>query len=142
MSSIEKEKEKNKSKEKNQKSKGNSEIEINYHHKDSTDILNPCLAVFPLNYPNISIINNKTETEWKLGQNRDRKLNTDKSILGINSRIIYESRNKPTMNRNQYILGVINKKRNREIDLYDIDAIFNINQKIRKVENNYYKKRI
>ena len=58
MSSIEKEKEKNKSKEKNQKSKGNSEIEINYHHKDSTDILNPCLAVFPLNYPNISIINN------------------------------------------------------------------------------------
>ena len=138
MSSIEKEKEKNKSKEKNQKSKGNSEIEINYHHKDSTDILNPCLAVFPLNYPNISIINNKTETEWKLGQNRDRKLNTDKSILGINSRIIYESRNKPTMNRNQYILGVINKKRNREIDLYDIDAIFNINQKIRKVENNKY----
>ena len=138
MSSIEKEKEKNKSKEKNQKSKGNSEIEINYHHKDSTDILNPCLAVFPLNYPNISIINNKTETEWKLGQNRDRKLNTDKSILGINSRIIYESRNKPTMNRNQYILGVINKKGNREIDLYDIDAIFNINQKIRKVENNKY----
>ena len=136
MSSIEKEK--IKSKEKKEKSEKNSKIEIKYHHKDSTDILNPCLAVFPLNYPNISMINNEKETEWKLGQNRDRKLTTDKSILGINSRIIYESRNKPTMNRSQYILGVINKKRKREIDLYDIDAIFNINQKIRKIENNKF----
>ena len=120
------------------KSEENSKLQINYHQKESTDTLNPCLAVFPLNYPNISIINDASETEWKLGQNRDRKLITDKSILGINSRIIYESRNKPTMNRNQYVLGVINKKRNREIDLYDIDAIFNINQKIRKVEQNKY----
>ena len=130
--------EKKKSKEKTSKSEENSKIQINYHQKESSDTLNPCLAVFPLNYPNISIINNSTETEWKLGQNRDRKLVTDKSILGINSRIIYESRNKPTMNRNQYVLGVINKKRNREIDLYDIDAIFNINQKIRKIEQNKY----
>ena len=127
-----------KAKEKNSKSEENSKVIIHYHQKDSSDILNPCLAVFPLNYPNISMINNSVETEWKLGQNRDRKLTTDKSILGINSRIIYESRNKPTMNRNQYVLGVINKKRNREIDLYDIDAIFNINQKIRKVEQNKY----
>ena len=132
--------EKKKSKEKSSKPEDNSIIEINYHQKESSDILNPCLAVFPLNYPNISMINNPVETEWKLGQNRDRKLITDKSILGINSRIIYESRNKPTMNRNQYVLGVINKKRNREIDLYDIDAIFNINQKIRKVEQNKYDK--
>ena len=145
MSSIEKEKEKEKKKPKEKKEKEieiekseNTKIEINYHHQDSTDILNPCLAVFPLNYPNISIINNEKETEWKLGQNRNRKLTTDKSLLGINSRIIYESRNKPAMNRNQYILGVINKKRKREIDLYDIDAIFNINQKIRKIENNKY----
>ena len=134
MSSIENKK----SKEKMSKSEENSKLQINYHQKESTDTLNPCLAVFPLNYPNISIINDASETEWKLGQNRDRKLITDKSILGINSRIIYESRNKPTMNRNQYVLGVINKKRNREIDLYDIDAIFNINQKIRKVEQNKY----
>ena len=130
--------EKKKSKEKTSKSEENSKIQINYHQKESSDTLNPCLAVFPLNYPNISMINNSTETEWKLGQNRDRKLITDKSILGINSRIIYESRNKPTMNRNQYVLGVINKKRNREIDLYDIDAIFNMNQKIRKIEQNKY----
>jgi hypothetical protein len=82
------------------------------------------------------IINDPVETVWKLGQNRDRKLINDKSILGINSRIIYESRNKPIMNRNQYILGVINKKRQREIELYDIDTIFNINQKIRKIEKN------
>ncbi len=130
--------EKTKSKEKNNKSEENSKIEINYHQKESNDILNPCLGVFPLNYPNISIINDPTETEWKLGQNRDRKLVKDKSILGINSRIIYESRNKPSMNRNQYVLGVINKKRPREIDLYDIDAIFNINQKIRKIEQNQF----
>ena len=108
-------KEKKKPKEKKEKEieiekSENTKIEINYHHQDSTDILNPCLAVFPLNYPNISIINNEKETEWKLGQNRNRKLTTDKSLLGINSRIIYESRNKPAMNRNQYILGVINKK--------------------------------
>ena len=127
--------EKSKSKEKNTKSE---KIQINYHIKDSSDTLNPCLVVFPLNYPNISIINNPEETEWKLGQNRDRKLATDKSILGINSRIIYESRNKPTMNRNQYILGVMNKKHPREIDLYDVDAIFNINQKIRKIEQNQF----
>ena len=130
--------EKTKSKEKNSKSDENSKIIINYHQKESNDILNPCLAVFPLNYPNISMINNPVETEWKLGQNRDRKLITDKSILGINSRIIYESRNKPTMNRNEYVLGVINKKHPREIDLYDIDAIFNINQKIRKIEQNQF----
>ena len=130
--------EKAKSKEKNSKADENSKIEINYHPKESNDILNPCLGVFPLNYPNISIINDPNETEWKLGQNRDRKLVKDKSILGINSRIIYESRNKPSMNRNQYILGVINKKRRREIDLYDIDAIFNINQKIRKIEQNQF----
>ena len=130
--------EKKKSKEKNKNSDENSKIIINYHQKDSNDILNHCLGVFPLNYPNISMINNPAETEWKLGQNRDRKLVTDKSLLGINSRIIYESRNKPTMNRNEYVLGVIQKKHPREIDLYDIDAIFNINQKIRKIEQNQY----
>jgi len=130
--------EKTKSKEKGSKSDENSKIQIKYHPKESNDILNPCLGVFPLNYPNISMINDPNETEWKLGQNRDRKLITDKSILGINSKIIYESRNKPTMNRNEYVLGVINKKRPREIDIYDIDAIFNINQKIRKIEQNQF----
>ena len=129
-------KEKNKSKEKDIKSEEKTKIQVNYHEKESSDILNPCLGVFPLNYPNIKIINDPVETVWKLGQNRDRKLINDKSILGISSRIIYESRNKPMMNRNQYILGVINKKRQREIDLYDIDTIFNINQKIRKIEKN------
>ena len=129
-------KEKNKSKEKDIKSEEKIKIQVNYHEKESSDILNPCLGVFPFNYPNIKIINDPVETVWKLGQNRDRKLINDKSILGINSRIIYESRNKPIMNRNQYILGVINKKRQREIELYDIDTIFNINQKIRKIEKN------
>lgn len=130
--------EKTKSKKKGTKYDENSKIQIKYHPKESNDTLNPCLGVFPLNYPNISMINDPNETEWKLGQNRDRKLITDKSILGINSKIIYESRNKPTMNRNEYVLGVINKKRQREIDIYDIDAIFNINQKIRKIEQNQF----
>ena len=115
------------------------EIKINYNQlKESSDLINPCLAVFPLNYPSLDIINNTSETIWKLGQNRDRKLSTDKSIFGINSHIIYESRNKPLQNRNQYVLGILNKKTKREIDLYDIEAIFNMNQKIRKIEQNKY----
>ena len=38
---------------KNKNSDENSKITVNYHQKDSNDILNPCLGVFPLNYPNI-----------------------------------------------------------------------------------------
>ena len=91
-----------------------------------------------MNYPSLDVINNSSQTHWKLGQNRDRQLSTDKSILGINSRIIYESRNKPKQNRNQYVLGILNKKTKREIDLYDIDAIFNMSQKIRKIEQNKF----
>ena len=141
MSSKSKHKEKsNEIKEKEKESeKKQIEYNINYHIlKDSSDSINPCLAVFPLNYPSLETINNSSETHWKLGQNRDRKLSTDKSILGINSRIIYESRNKPMQNRNQYVLGVLNKKTKRDIDLYDIDAIFNMNQKIRKLEQNKF----
>ena len=119
------------------KDKSLPELSINYHQiKDSSDTLNPCLAVFPLNYPSLEVINTPSETQWKLGQNRDRKLSSDKSILGINSRIIYESRNKPLQNRNQYVLGILNRKTKRELDLYDIEAIFNMNQKIRKIEQN------
>ena len=132
-------KSKNKEKSIQEKENQNSEITINYHEiKDPSDTINPCLAVFPLNYPSIEIINTPSITQWKLGQNRDRKLSTDKSILGINSRIIYESRNKPMQNRNQYVLGVLNKKTKRELDLYDIESIFNMNQKIRKIEQNKF----
>ena len=137
MSSKSKNEEKsNKTEETEKKS---TEYKINYHPlKDSSDSINPCLAVFPLNYPSLEVINSPTETQWKLGQNRDRKLSSDKSILGINSRIIYESRNKPMQNRNQYILGVLNKKTKRDLDLYEIESIFNMNQKIRKIEQNKY----
>ena len=127
------------SKKTNIKEKPSSELNINYYPiKESSESLNPCLAVFPLNYPSLEVINSPTETQWKLGQNRDRKLSSDKSILGINSRIIYESRNKPLLNRNQYVLGVLNKKTKRDLDLYEIEAIFNMNQKIRKIEKNKF----
>ena len=127
------------SKKANLKEKPSSELNINYYPiKESSESLNPCLAVFPLNYPSLEVINSPTETQWKLGQNRDRKLSSDKSILGINSRIIYESRNKPLLNRNQYVLGVLNKKTKRDLDLYEIEAIFNMNQKIRKIEKNKF----
>ena len=139
MSSKSKNKEKLIQEKEKEKENPNSEITINYHEiKDPSDTINPCLAVFPLNYPSIEIINTPSITQWKLGQNRDRKLSTDKSILGINSRIIYESRNKPMQNRNQYVLGVLNKKTKRELDLYDIESIFNMNQKIRKIEQNKF----
>ena len=122
---------------KNPKENQASELTINYYPiKDSSETINPCLAVFPLNYPSLEKLNNSLETKWRLGQNRDRKLSTDKSILGINSRIIYESRNKPMLNRNKYVLGILNKKTKRELDLYEIDSIFNMNQKIRKIEQN------
>ena len=127
------------SKKANLKEKPSSELNINYYPiKESSESLHPCLAVFPLNYPSLEVINSPTETQWKLGQNRDRKLSSDKSILGINSRIIYESRNKPLLNRNQYVLGVLNKKTKRDLDLYEIEAIFNMNQKIRKIEKNKF----
>ena len=127
------------SKKSNEKEKSSSELNINYYPiKESSETLNPCLAVFPLNYPSLEVINSPTETQWKLGKNRDRKLSSDKSILGVNSRIIYESRNKPLLNRNQYVLGVLNKKTKRDLDLYEIEAIFNMNQKIRKIEKNKF----
>ena len=139
MSSKSKHPEKSNKSGKDNSKENPSEFIINYHQiKDNSDSINPCLAVFPLNYPSLDVINNSSQTHWKLGQNRDRQLSTDKSILGINSRIIYESRNKPKQNRNQYVLGILNKKTKREIDLYDIDAIFNMSQKIRKIEQNKF----
>ena len=125
---------KNKNKKKN--SNDSKNITINIHETESDDTLNPCIAIFPLNFPNINIINNQSETEWKIGQNKNRNFSNDKSLLGINSRIIYEARNKAqNLNRSNYVIGIINKKHKREIDFYDIDTIFNINQKIRKIEN-------
>ena len=92
--------------------------------------LNPFLAVFPFNYPNISMLNNETETKWDIGQNKDKKLKSDKSILGINSKLIFEARTKSNENnKSDYVLGIIklNKKRERIINFYDIDSIFCFN---------------
>ena len=112
-------------------------LKITYHQSENpNEILNPSLAVFPYNYPNIEMLNEPSETQWQIGQNKDKKHKNDKSLLGINSRIIYESRSKPTNNKSEYILGIINKKHPREINLYDIDSIFCLNQKIRKIEEN------
>ena len=128
----------NSSKNKTKKDNSNKSknITINIRENESDDTLNPCIAIFPLNFPNLNTINNPSETEWKIGQNKNRNFSNDKSLLGINSRIIYEARNKTqNLNRSSYIIGVLNKKHGREINFYDIDTIFNINQKIRKIEN-------
>ena len=111
-------------------------FKITYIKNQDNEKLNPCLAVFPYNYPNIEMINEPSETKWEIGQNKDKKYKLDKSILGINSRVIYEGRNKPLSNKSDYIIGIINKKHPREINLYDIDSIFCINQKIRRIEEN------
>ena len=111
-------------------------FKITYIKNQDNEKLNPCLAVFPYNYPNIEMINEPSETKWEIGQNKDKKYKLDKSILGINSRVIYEGRNKPLSNKSEYIIGIINKKHPREINLYDIDSIFCINQKIRRIEEN------
>ena len=43
------------SKKSNEKEKSSSELNINYYPiKESSETLNPCLAVFPLNYPQIN----------------------------------------------------------------------------------------
>lgn len=111
----------------------------NQNDKNSNENINPFLAVFPFNYPNISMLNNETETTWDIGQNKDKKLKSDKSILGINSKVIFEARTKTNENnKSDYVLGIIklNKKKERIINFYDVDSIFCFSQKIRKIEEN------
>lgn len=117
--------------------KDSSYMKISYENKPLTnEETNPSLVVFPLNYPNISILNNEKETQWLYGQNKEKKLKNDKSLICSTPKIIYEGRNKANSNRSEYVLGIINKKTKRTIALYDIDSLFPMNQKIRKVEEN------
>ena len=117
--------------------KTENNYQIKYHPlENDQSTINPCLVVFPLNYPNIDEMNDPHKAKWLLGQNKEKKLKSDKSFLGMTSKILYESRSKPTTNRSEYVIGVLSKKTKRAIDFYDVDAIFSMNQKIRKVEKN------
>ena len=99
--------------------------------------LNPCIVVFPYNFPELTMLNNSNQTKWTIGQNKNKKLYADKSIICETPKIIYESRSKGGINKCEYILGVLNKKRSNEISLYDIDALFPMNQKLRKIEEHF-----
>lgn len=107
-------------------------VSYNPLSQSNTNNINPSLVVFPFNFPDINILNSDDST-WKLGQNKEKKLKHDKSLLGVTPKIIYESRVKPKSNRSEYVIGI---KTKRSIALYDIDSIFATTQKIRKVEEN------
>ena len=69
--------------------KDSTYMKISYENKPLTnEETNPSLVVFPLNYPNISILNNEKETQWLYGQNKEKKLKNDKSLICSTTKII------------------------------------------------------
>ena len=92
----------------------------------------PGLVVFPLNYPQISSLTS-SETEWLYTQNKEKKLKNDKFLSCTTPKIIFESKNKSQTNRSDYVIGIINKKTKRDITFYDIDSVFPMAQKVRKI---------
>lgn len=111
-----------------------------YSPNDSNDYINPFLVLFPYNFPKVTVLNESSEINWQLGENKDKKLKHDKSVIGVSSKIQYESRSKPNLNRSDYVLGFISKKTKRKILTYDIDGIFPMHQKILKVDTNTTKR--
>ena len=94
--------------------------------------ITPCLVVFPLNYPQISSLSS-SESEWLYTQNKEKKLRNDKYLSCTTPKIIFDSKNKCQTNRSDYVIGIINKKTKREITFYDIDSLFPMSQKVRKI---------
>jgi hypothetical protein len=107
-------------------------IQIDYDLSDETS-LNPSLVVFPSNHPNLQTLN--SETAWAHCQNRDKKRKEDKLLLGESKRIIFESKTKMQKNMSDYVVGIFSKKK-RELKFVDIDSIFSMNYKIRRVEDH------
>jgi hypothetical protein len=107
-------------------------IKVDYEKSDESS-LSPSLVVFPSNHPNLQTLN--TETAWALCQNRDKKRKEDKLLLGESKRIIFESKTKMQKNMSDYVVGIFSKKK-RELRFVDIDSIFSMNYKIRKIEDH------
>ena len=112
----------------------NKYIQVHYDSNiDDNSEINPSLAVFPMNHPNLNIINDEERTQWTLCQNRDKKRKDDKLLLGENNRIIFDSKTKMNKNMSDYVIGIFSRKK-RELKFVDIDSIFPMNHKIRRIE--------
>lgn len=116
----------------------NKYISVEYKAEQEDEILNPSLVVFPMNFPNLNLMNNEEETSWAILQNRDKKRKEDKLLLGESNKIIYDSKTKINKNQSDYVIGVFSKKK-RELKFVDIDSIFVMNHKIRRIEEHTMK---
>jgi hypothetical protein len=117
----------------------NKYITVHYENtQDNQEIINPSLVVFPMNHPRLEVINDEEKAQWALCQNRDKKRRDDKLLLGESNRIIFDSKTKMNKNQSDYVLGIFSRKK-RELKFYDVDSIFPINQKIRRIEDYAHK---
>jgi hypothetical protein len=116
----------------------NKYISVEYNLNQNEETLNPSLVVFPMNFPNLNMMNNEEQTTWAILQNRDKKRKEEKMLLGESNKIIYDSKTKINKNQSDYVIGVFSKKK-RELKFVDIDSIFVMNHKIRKIEEHTMK---
>jgi hypothetical protein len=86
-----------------------------------------------MNHPKISLLNDEEQSKWVLCQNKDKKRKQDYIFLGENEKIIYDSKARMDHNLSEYIVGVYSKKK-REMTFVDIESIFSMNQKVRRIE--------
>jgi len=86
-----------------------------------------------MNHPKISLLNDQEQSKWVLCQNKDKKRKQDYIFLGENEKIIYDSKARMDHNLSEYIVGVYSKKK-REMTFVDIESIFSMNQKVRRIE--------
>ena len=100
---------------------------------EDNNTLNPSLVVFPNNHPNLDLLN--SETAWAFCNNRDKKRKEDKLLMGESKRIIFEAKTRMQKNLSDYVIGVYSKKK-RQLKFVDIDSIFSMNYKIRKIEDH------
>lgn len=112
----------------------NKHINITYEPNNDSETLKPSLVVFPLNQPNISALNNEDQTQFMLIQNRDiKKRRDDKILMGETSKIIFDSKTKMTNNQSDYVIGIFSRQK-REMKFVDIDSIFPMSHKVRRIE--------
>jgi hypothetical protein len=107
-------------------------IKVNYTKPQEGEI-KPNLSVFPMNYPDVSNLN--TQSKWVMCKNKDKMRKDDYIFLGESSRMIYDSRSRMDHNLSDYVIGVYSKKK-REMTFIDVESIFSVNQKVRRVEEH------
>lgn len=88
-----------------------------------------------MNFPNLNNLNNEDHTKFALCKSIDKKRKDDKVVYGESSKIIYEGRSKLKNNMSDYVIGVFSKKK-REMQFMDIEGIFPISHKIRRIEEH------